>query len=186
MGILAPKIRKHRLESSFAAVLQGQGSSTRIVFVTDPGSTRNRDPRRAPGRSAAAPPRAAPRRPRRGPQAGPQKCTSTGRWRQGIVSKPRSSLQKSLCPVVTCPYLCSSEGRGGLRHLAVPDHGCDLAQHVWSGAVPPGFSERCRTLGNRISTGVRGKSARSHRGRSFWPLVPKSLVPLVPTWRKRH
>ena len=27
----------------------------------------------------------------------------------GIVLKHRSSLQKSLCPVVICPYLCSSE-----------------------------------------------------------------------------
>ena len=29
--------------------------------------------------------------------------------RQGIVLKHRNSLQKSLCPVVICPYLCSSE-----------------------------------------------------------------------------
>ena len=38
-----------------------------------------------------------------------QKCTSEGIWRQGIVLKHRNSLQKSLCPVVICPYLCSSE-----------------------------------------------------------------------------
>ena len=41
-----------------------------------------------------------------------QKCT----WRQGIVLKHRNSLQKSLCPVVTCPYLCSSEI--GDKHIA--------------------------------------------------------------------
>ena len=29
--------------------------------------------------------------------------------RQGIVLKHRNSLQKSLCPVVMCPYLCSSD-----------------------------------------------------------------------------
>ena len=40
-----------------------------------------------------------------------QKCTSKGIWRQGIVLKHRNSLQKSICPVVICPYLCSSEGR---------------------------------------------------------------------------
>ena len=40
-----------------------------------------------------------------------QKCTSKDIWRQGIVSKHRNSLQKSLCPVVICPYLCSSETR---------------------------------------------------------------------------
>ena len=38
-----------------------------------------------------------------------QKCTSKGISRQGIVLKHRDSLQKSLCPVVICPYLCSSE-----------------------------------------------------------------------------
>ena len=38
-----------------------------------------------------------------------QKCTRKGIWRQGIVLKYRNSLQKSLCPVVLCPYLCSSE-----------------------------------------------------------------------------
>ena len=39
----------------------------------------------------------------------PQKCTSNGIRRQGTVLKHRSSLQKSLCPVAICPYLCSSE-----------------------------------------------------------------------------
>ena len=34
-----------------------------------------------------------------------QKCTSKGIWRQGIGSKRRNSLQKSLCPVVICPCL---------------------------------------------------------------------------------
>ena len=34
-----------------------------------------------------------------------------GIWRQGIVLKHRSSLQKSQCPVVICPYLCSSDPR---------------------------------------------------------------------------
>ena len=38
-----------------------------------------------------------------------QECTSKGVWRQGILLKHRSSSQKSLCPVVVCPYLCSSE-----------------------------------------------------------------------------
>ena len=38
-----------------------------------------------------------------------QKCTSKGIWRQGRVLKHRNSLHKSLCPVVTCPYLCSSD-----------------------------------------------------------------------------
>ena len=37
------------------------------------------------------------------------KCTSKSIWRQGIVLKHRNSLQKSLCPVVICPYFCSSE-----------------------------------------------------------------------------
>ena len=40
-----------------------------------------------------------------------QKCTSKGIWRQGIVLKHRKILQKSLCPVFICPYLCSSEWR---------------------------------------------------------------------------
>ena len=38
-----------------------------------------------------------------------QKCTSKGIWRQDIVLKRTNSLQKSLCPVVIRPYLCSSE-----------------------------------------------------------------------------
>ena len=33
-----------------------------------------------------------------------------GIWRQGVVLKHRSSLEKSLCPVVISPYLCSSDG----------------------------------------------------------------------------
>ena len=40
---------------------------------------------------------------------GHQSYTSNGIGRQGIVLECRSSLQKSLCPVVICPYLCSSE-----------------------------------------------------------------------------
>ena len=47
-------------------------------------------------------------KPRFSPHFG-QKCTSKGIWRQGIVSKHGNSLQKSLCPVVICPYLCSSD-----------------------------------------------------------------------------
>ena len=65
----------------------------------------------------------------------PQKCTSKGIWRQGIgsfckeflrfntmpcrrtaagqkfglLALQRPNLQKSLCPVVICSYLCSSE-----------------------------------------------------------------------------
>ena len=38
-----------------------------------------------------------------------QKGTSKGLWQQGIVLKHRNSLQRSLCPVVICPYLCSSD-----------------------------------------------------------------------------
>ena len=38
-----------------------------------------------------------------------QKCTSKSRWRQGIVLKHRNSLRESICPVVICPYLCSSD-----------------------------------------------------------------------------
>ena len=39
-----------------------------------------------------------------------KKCTtSMNIWRQGGVLTPGSSLQKSLCPVVVCPYLCSSD-----------------------------------------------------------------------------
>ena len=41
----------------------------------------------------------------------PQKCTSKGTGRHGIVLKHRNSLHKSLCPVVICPHVCSSEGR---------------------------------------------------------------------------
>ena len=40
-----------------------------------------------------------------------QKCTSKGIGRRGKVLKHRSSLQKSPCPVVICPYLCCSESR---------------------------------------------------------------------------
>ena len=50
-----------------------------------------------------------------------QKCTSKGTGRQGIVSKPRSSLQKSPCPVVICPYLRSSEW-GGTAGEALQEH----------------------------------------------------------------
>ena len=38
-----------------------------------------------------------------------QKCTSKCMRRQGTVLKPRNTWQKSLCPVVLCPCLCSSE-----------------------------------------------------------------------------
>ena len=41
------------------------------------------------------------------------KCTSKVIGRQGIELKHRNSLQKSLCPVVICPYLCSSESPTG-------------------------------------------------------------------------
>ena len=34
---------------------------------------------------------------------------SKGIQRQGVVVKHRESLQKELCPVVKCPYLCSSD-----------------------------------------------------------------------------
>ena len=37
------------------------------------------------------------------------KCTSKGIWRQGTMLKHRNSLQTSLCPVVICPCLCSSD-----------------------------------------------------------------------------
>ena len=40
-----------------------------------------------------------------------KKCTSKGIWRRVIVLKRGNSLQKSLCPVVLCPYLRSSELR---------------------------------------------------------------------------
>ena len=43
-----------------------------------------------------------------------QKCTSKGMRRQGVVLKHRMSSQKSLCPVVLCPYLCSSGIRNPL------------------------------------------------------------------------
>ena len=38
-----------------------------------------------------------------------QECTGKGIWRQGVALKRRNSLLKSLCPVVICPYSCSSE-----------------------------------------------------------------------------
>ena len=60
-----------------------------------------RGPRR---RLAARPPASPGRWPDRGDN---QKCTSKGIWRQGIVLKHRNVLQKKLCPVVICPYLCS-------------------------------------------------------------------------------
>ena len=45
-----------------------------------------------------------------------QACTIKGIRPQGTVLKHRSSLQKSLCPVVICPYLCSSDsGRSLLQ-----------------------------------------------------------------------
>ena len=47
-----------------------------------------------------------------------QKCTSKGKIRQGIVLNHRKSLQKSLCPVVICLYLCSSETRSSLRQTS--------------------------------------------------------------------
>ena len=42
----------------------------------------------------------------------PQKCTNKGIWQQGIMSKPRSSFQHRLCPVVVCPHSCRSDDRG--------------------------------------------------------------------------
>ena len=52
-----------------------------------------------------------------------QKCTS-GTWRQGKVLKHRNSLQKTLCPAVIGPYLCSSHldsHAGSSRTLPMPD-----------------------------------------------------------------
>ena len=46
-----------------------------------------------------------------------QECTSKDIWRQGIASRHRISLQKSLCPVVICPYLCSSDYSAPLHML---------------------------------------------------------------------
>ena len=37
------------------------------------------------------------------------RCTNRDIGRQGIVLEHRISLRKSQCPVVICPYLCSSE-----------------------------------------------------------------------------
>ena len=52
-----------------------------------------------------------------------QKCTSKDIRRQGIMLKHRSSLQKSLCPVVVRPFSCSSEEwRRGTRSKT----GCGL------------------------------------------------------------
>ena len=54
----------------------------------------------------------------------PRKCTRKGIWRQGIVLKHRDSLQKSLCSVVICPSLCSSE-----HHAArIPAARCGFRQ----------------------------------------------------------
>ena len=40
-----------------------------------------------------------------------QSCRSKGIWRQGIGSFARNSYVSTLCPVVICPYLCTSESR---------------------------------------------------------------------------
>ena len=47
-----------------------------------------------------------------------RKCTSKDILRQGVVLKHMDSLQKSLCPVVICPYLCRSDLRS--RHVEIP------------------------------------------------------------------
>ena len=39
----------------------------------------------------------------------PQKSTSKGIRRQGMLLKHRNLLQRSLCPVVICADLCSSD-----------------------------------------------------------------------------
>ena len=38
-----------------------------------------------------------------------QSYMSKGIWRQGVGSFVRKSYVSTLCPVVTCPYLCTSE-----------------------------------------------------------------------------
>ena len=45
------------------------------------------------------------------------KCTSKGIWRQGIELKHGNSVHKSLCPIVICPYLCSSDLATAVRIL---------------------------------------------------------------------
>ena len=43
-----------------------------------------------------------------------QKCIGAYDYRQGIVLKHRHSLRKSPCPVVVCPYLCSSDTQASI------------------------------------------------------------------------
>ena len=66
-----------------------------------------------------------------------QKCRSEGIRRQGIVLKRRISLQKSLCPVVICPYLCSSDICRALLQGAF--HTTDV------GACPAGSGQEIRS-----------------------------------------
>ena len=52
-----------------------------------------------------------------------QKYTGKGTWRQGIVVKHRNSSYKGLCPVVICPYLCSSESSLAQKQTSSADRG---------------------------------------------------------------
>ena len=65
------------------------------------------------------------------PRRPTQKCTSKGIGKQGIVLKPRNSFQKSLCPVVICPCLCSSDLRPSSR-LRNPSPR-SFEAHLWGG-----------------------------------------------------
>ena len=102
-----------------------------------------------------------------------QKCTSKGIWRQGIVSKHDNSLQKSLCPVVMCPYLHSSDVRMVGSHIFDSQN---FKLRVWIPESLPIFTSKC-SLKIQISEGL-GPFSRL----DFWKLAVPRPCAYQSTW----
>ena len=79
-----------------------------------------------------------------------QSYTSKGIWRQDIGSLERSSYVSALCPVVICPYLCTSEDEirtlvyslkqallfdGRHRHIPHYRHACTIRYCAYDGSA---------------------------------------------------
>ena len=99
-----------------------------------------------------------------------QSCISKGIWRQGIGSFVRNSYVSTLCPVVICPDLCTSESaaHGGAARGA----GGARAARSWSPQPSRrGWASACRGRRAGKLTCIRQILAHRIRGASFAKLT---------------
>ena len=86
-------------------------------------------------------------------------CTSKGIWRRGIGSAVRNPHVSTLCPVVICPYLCTSER----EHPGCPFILQDASPPIQDSALSP--SPEILALGSR--SGKTGRNSESAHVKSI-------------------